>query len=55
LHSYLRDALPAFMVPRHIEIVDDLPKTPATFRVRKHLLRDLPAGPRSWDATAAKE
>lgn len=55
LHKFLSDALPAFMVPRYIEIVDDLPKTPVTFRVRKHLLRDLPLGASSWDAMAAKE
>ena len=55
LHKFLRDELPAFMVPRYIEIVDDLPKTPVTFRVRKHLLRDRPVAASSWDATAAKE
>jgi crotonobetaine/carnitine-CoA ligase len=55
MHRFLLDALPKFMVPRYIEIVGELPKTPVTFRVRKHLLRDQPANTNSWDAMAEKE
>ena len=54
LHKFLRDALPTFMVPRYIEIVADLPKTPVTFRVRKHLLRGSPLEARGWDATVSE-
>jgi crotonobetaine/carnitine-CoA ligase len=55
LHAFLRDALPKFMVPRYIAIAEDLPKTPVTFRVRKHLLRELPVAASDWDADIAKE
>ena len=48
LHSHLRTALPAFMVPRFIHLTDELPKTPTT-RVRRHVLRDRGrAG--AWDS-----
>jgi crotonobetaine/carnitine-CoA ligase len=49
LAEYLVDAMPRFMVPRYIEIVEELPKTPATGRIMKSELRKRPLGPRVWD------
>jgi crotonobetaine/carnitine-CoA ligase len=41
--------LPAFMVPRYVEIIDALPKTP-TGRIQKFELRDRPLGANHHDA-----
>jgi crotonobetaine/carnitine-CoA ligase len=38
LHEFLQDSLPAFMVPRYIQVESALPRT-ATNKVRKALLR----------------
>lgn len=51
LHAYLADAMPAFMVPRYIEVVDALPKTP-TEKVRKVELREAGVNEATWDAKA---
>jgi crotonobetaine/carnitine-CoA ligase len=48
LTLYLADRMPHYMVPRYLEIVADFPKT-ATGRVRKFLLRDMPASGEEWD------
>ncbi|MFP3900483.1 MAG: AMP-binding protein [Acidimicrobiia bacterium] len=39
LADYCQEKLPAFMVPRYIELVDELPRTP-TDKVAKHRLRE---------------
>jgi crotonobetaine/carnitine-CoA ligase len=41
--------LPAFKVPRYVEIIDALPKTP-TGRIQKFELRDRPLGANHHDA-----
>jgi crotonobetaine/carnitine-CoA ligase len=48
LHAYLTDRMPRFMVPRYIEIVGSLPKTP-TEKIRKVELRAAGVGPATWD------
>ena len=53
LAAYCEERLPAFMVPRYIELVDELPRTP-TDKVAKHRLRE--AGEHgitaaTWDRT----
>jgi crotonobetaine/carnitine-CoA ligase len=45
--------MPRFMVPRYVELVDSLPKTEATQRVKKNLLRESPLNDRTWDREAA--
>lgn len=51
LIEHLTGRLPAFMVPRYVEILDQLPKTP-TEKVRKELLRESgTAG--AWDRESA--
>jgi crotonobetaine/carnitine-CoA ligase len=42
--------LPAFAVPRYIEIMGSLPKN-AVGRVQKHVLRDRPFTADTWDRT----
>lgn len=49
LHAFLKERMPAFMVPRYIEIQDDLPKTP-TAKIKKDVLRSRGVGPETWDS-----
>lgn len=53
LVRHLIPVMPRFMVPRFVEFVDELPKTDATFRVRKVALRQDPFNDRTWDREAA--
>lgn len=52
LAQHCAENLPYFAVPRYIELVDDLPRTP-TGRVQKFLLRERGVTPATWDAVAA--
>jgi crotonobetaine/carnitine-CoA ligase len=54
LHAYLADRMPRFMVPRYIEIVGSLPKTP-TEKIRKVELRAAGVGPDTWDGRPDRE
>jgi crotonobetaine/carnitine-CoA ligase len=49
LHTFLEADLPGFAVPRYIEIVGELPKTP-TERVNKDLVRTRGLTELAWDA-----
>ena len=49
LHKFLSADLPRFAVPRFIEVVDELPKTP-TERVSKDAVRARGLSDRAWDA-----
>jgi crotonobetaine/carnitine-CoA ligase len=53
LTEFLIPRVPRFMVPRYIEFVPELPKTEATMRVKKYLLRDGALNPATWDREAA--
>lgn len=48
----LSRAMPRFMVPRYLEEVSSLPRTPTTGRVQKGSLRAQPPGARTWDRLA---
>lgn len=55
LAAYCADRLPSFMVPRYIEIVESLPRTP-TGKIAKHELRGVGDGgvtASTWDSQAA--
>jgi carnitine-CoA ligase len=52
MHAYLSRVMPRFMVPRFIEFVDALPKTP-TEKVRKVALRESGVNASTWDKTKA--
>jgi crotonobetaine/carnitine-CoA ligase len=52
LTRFLIERLPYFMVPRYIELADELPRTP-THKVIKHTLREDGVGPGVWDREAA--
>jgi carnitine-CoA ligase len=53
LIRFLVPRMARFMVPRYIELVAELPKTDATMRVKKYLLRENPINDATWDREAA--
>ena len=52
LARFVNDTAPYFFVPRYVEFVEELPRTP-TARVQKYRLRDRGITPATWDAVAA--
>jgi carnitine-CoA ligase len=50
LHTFLRDRMPAFMVPRYIEFLVDAERTEAMKRIKKPALRVDPLNDNTWDA-----
>ncbi len=53
LHAFAAAELPAFAVPRFIELVEALPKTPSE-RIDKGAVRRRGLGPAPWDAESAR-
>jgi crotonobetaine/carnitine-CoA ligase len=49
LGTWLAEQMPKFMIPRYLETVEEFPKTPATGRIQKSVLRTLAAGAAQWD------
>jgi crotonobetaine/carnitine-CoA ligase len=47
--AWLGERMPRFMIPRYLEVVPEFPKTPATGRVQKSVLRSSPPGALVWD------
>jgi crotonobetaine/carnitine-CoA ligase len=52
LIEFLRPRMAHYMIPRFVEIVDELPRT-NTFKVMKHELRDRGNSDATWDREAA--
>jgi crotonobetaine/carnitine-CoA ligase len=52
LMDWLNDRMPAFMLPRYIDILDKMPLTP-TEKVRKSALLEAGLGPAAWDRVQA--
>lgn len=52
LVKWLVPRMPRFMIPRYVEFVDELPRTP-TLKVRKAELRELGVTAATWDREAA--
>ncbi|WP_340107589.1 AMP-binding protein [Pikeienuella sp. HZG-20] len=50
--THLAGCLPHYMVPRYIETLDQLPRTP-TNKIRKAELRERGVSPQTWDRKAA--
>jgi crotonobetaine/carnitine-CoA ligase len=48
LLDYCQERMPYFAVPRYIEFVPELPKTP-TEKIQKHKLREAGLTPNTWD------
>ena len=52
LIRYADERMPYFAVPRYVEFLDALPKTP-TERIQKYLLKEAGVTPSTWDREAA--
>ena len=52
LLDYCQERMPYFAVPRYVEFISDMPKTP-TEKLRKHVLREVGVTPATWDREAA--
>jgi crotonobetaine/carnitine-CoA ligase len=52
LLDYCQPRMPYFALPRYVEFLDALPKTP-TEKVRKAALREVALTPGTWDREAA--
>lgn len=52
LTQFLDKRLAYFMVPRYLDFMDDIPKTP-TGKIQKYKLREQGVGPDSWDRIAS--
>jgi carnitine-CoA ligase len=52
LRAYLQPRMPAFMLPRYIEVMAELPKT-TTSKVKKDALRAAGPSPQTWDSERA--
>jgi crotonobetaine/carnitine-CoA ligase len=48
----MAQSMPRFMVPRYLEQIDSLPRTPATGRIQKGILRSQQPGAGMWDRLA---
>jgi crotonobetaine/carnitine-CoA ligase len=53
LIEFLVPRMPRFMIPRYVEIVEALPKTDSTLRVRKATLRENALNEQTWDRESA--
>jgi crotonobetaine/carnitine-CoA ligase len=53
LIHFLASRMPRFMIPRFVEVTDQLPKTEATQRTRKFELRESARNEQTWDREAA--
>jgi crotonobetaine/carnitine-CoA ligase len=49
LVQFLRSRLPEFMLPRYVEVVDELPKVGSTHKIQKASLRSDACNERTWD------
>jgi crotonobetaine/carnitine-CoA ligase len=53
LIRFLVPRMPRFMIPRYVQVLDDLPRNETTRRVRKQELRDQGLADSTWDREAA--
>ena len=49
LVEFLEPRMPRFMLPRYVEVVDDLPRTEASMRVRKHEIHERGVTDQTYD------
>jgi crotonobetaine/carnitine-CoA ligase len=53
LVAWLSERMPRFMVPRYVEVLDELPRVETSMRVKKLELRARGVGPATWDREGA--
>jgi crotonobetaine/carnitine-CoA ligase len=54
LIAFLEPRMPRFMLPRYLEVMEDLPRNETSMRVRKFELRQRGVGAKTWDREAAR-
>ncbi|HVA09509.1 MAG TPA: hypothetical protein VNG12_22500, partial [Acidimicrobiales bacterium] len=52
LLAFLTPRMPEFMLPRYVEVIDEMPKTP-TNKIKKHILREQGVSSETWDRSLA--
>ena len=52
LTEFLTDRMPKFMIPRYVEVVDDMPRNETSIRVRKDEIRRRGVTEAAWDREA---
>ena len=52
LFAFLGRTMPAYSVPRYVDIVEAIPRNSTSLRVQKFVLRERGVGPTTWDRTA---
>jgi crotonobetaine/carnitine-CoA ligase len=52
LGAYLADQLPKYMIPRYIDLLEELPRNTTSLRVQKFVLRDRGVSDTTWDRLA---
>jgi carnitine-CoA ligase len=52
LIRFLTPRMPSYMLPRYVEVVEDLPRNETSMRVRKHEIRDRGLTAATWDREA---
>jgi carnitine-CoA ligase len=52
LVEFLTDRMPKFMIPRYVEVVDDMPRNETSMRVRKDEIRQRGVTNAAWDREA---
>lgn len=55
LVAHLAEVLPSFMIPRYVRTVDALPRSEATLRIQKAVLREHGVDEHTWDRTIVRE
>ena len=48
----MQRTMPAYSVPRYVDVVDSIPRNSTSLRVQKFVLRERGVGPSTWDRTA---
>ena len=52
LFAFLGATMPAYTVPRYVEVVDQIPRNSTTLRIQKFVLRQRGVTPTTWDRLA---
>ncbi|MCF2533328.1 AMP-binding protein [Yinghuangia soli] len=55
LAQHLADRMPGYMVPRYIDVVEQLPRNTTSLRIQKHVLRERGVTAGTWDRAAESQ
>ena len=52
LFEHLERSMPTYMVPRYVDVVDEIPRNATTLRVQKFVLRERGVTATTWERSA---